>query len=68
MKVLEGIPTGVAFIMSQADGDNAIVINGGANMAYGDEELSQQWKESISTADVLLLQREVPEKVNVKAV
>ena len=41
VKVLEGIPTGQAFIMSQADGDNSIVINGGANMAYTDEELSQ---------------------------
>ena len=65
VKVLEDVPTGQAFILSQADGDNSIVINGGANMAFTDFEMSQQWKDAIQESDVLLLQREIPDLVNI---
>ena len=53
--------------MALADGDNSIVLNGGANMAYEDAELPQAWISTISGSDVLLLQREIPDKVNIRA-
>ena len=55
--------------MSQLDGDNSIIISGGANMAFKEgDELSVEWTDIIMKSDVLLLQREVPEFVNVLAV
>lgn len=55
--------------MSQLDGDNSIIISGGANMAFKEgDELSTEWTDIIMKSDVLLLQREVPEFVNVLAV
>ena len=56
----------MAFIMSEKNGDNAIIINGGANMNYG-KEIEQSWKNIISQCNLLLLQREVPEKINILA-
>lgn len=63
-------PTGMAFIMSQFDGENAIIINGGANMAYPDKQdaqLDEAWSEAIASSNVLLLQREIPEHINLLA-
>ena len=34
IKRLSDVPTGQAFIMSMPNGENSIIINGGANMAY----------------------------------
>ena len=67
VKQLEGVPTGSAYIMSLADGNNAIIINGGANMAYDAEVFRDGWGLAITRSSVLLLQREVPESVNIAA-
>jgi ribokinase len=47
-------------------GENSIVIVGGANQAF-DTDLPQEWVDSINDADVLLMQREIPESVNIAA-
>ena len=57
----------MAFIMSQRNGENAIIINGGANMAYDTETIHESWRQIISQSNVLLLQREIPEAVNILA-
>lgn len=45
--------------------DNAIILNGGANLSYPEkQDLSATWKSIISEASVILLQREIPEHVN----
>lgn len=46
--------------------DNSIIIVGGANQEYADE-MPEDWEKAISEAKVLLMQREIPEKVNVEA-
>lgn len=55
-------PTGQAFILLQAGGENSIIIVGGANRA---------WEASpglpVAGAGAVLLQREVPEAVNLHA-
>jgi len=49
------------------EGDNSIIILGGANMDYGEGEIDKEWKEAIMDSDVLLLQREIPDAVNINA-
>ena len=47
---VENVPTGMAFIISQQDGENAIIINGGANMEYhnsAENHLEQSWMRII---------------------
>ena len=66
VKRVEGETTGMAVIMSDYSGDNSIIINGGANMNYGDE-IDESWHNIIKQSNVLLLQREVPEKINILA-
>ena len=44
----------MAFIMSQHNGENSIIINGAANMAYGDT-LHESWYQTIAESNVLLL-------------
>ncbi|ONK68573.1 uncharacterized protein A4U43_C05F13480 [Asparagus officinalis] len=53
--------------MLQADGSNSIIIVGGANMSCWPDPLRGQDLELLSKAAVLLLQREVPDRVNVLA-
>ena len=48
-------------------GDNSIIIIGGANQAYENFELPDAWKHAIENADVLLMQREIPDDVNLLA-
>lgn len=67
--LLDG-PTGTAYILQFEDNDNAIVLVGGANQCWpepgalmGSEE-SAGLREAIGGAAALMLQREVPEYVN----
>ena len=53
------VGTGVASILIDADGDNSIVLVPQANMRLTIEDIEQA-SESIATADILLLQLEVP--------
>jgi len=52
-----GEPTGAAFIVVDAEGENTIVVNPGANFAI-DAEMVADREQSIASADVLLLQLE----------
>ncbi len=66
-----GTPSGQAFILLQAGGENSIIIVGGANAAWpgGDEceeaPLSDRLLAGVRSAALVLLQREVPDRVNV---
>mmetsp|Transcript_5571 Transcript_5571/g.9563 ORF Transcript_5571/g.9563 Transcript_5571/m.9563 type:complete len:124 (+) Transcript_5571:372-743(+) len=51
---------------SEAPGENSIMIVGGANQDYA-SELPPEWVSALETADVLLMQREIPESINIKA-
>ncbi|KNA17205.1 hypothetical protein SOVF_082120 [Spinacia oleracea] len=59
-------PTGHAVVMLQSDGQNSIIIVGGANMCgwplvIGDKDL-----EIVRNAGIVLLQREIPDSVNIQ--
>mmetsp|Transcript_5195 Transcript_5195/g.9555 ORF Transcript_5195/g.9555 Transcript_5195/m.9555 type:complete len:309 (+) Transcript_5195:1495-2421(+) len=57
--------TGQAFVILLPQGENSIVILGGANMAW--PELSEAHKEVIQSSSAILLQREIPEAINIAA-
>ncbi|KAG2440419.1 hypothetical protein HYH02_010307 [Chlamydomonas schloesseri] len=57
-------PCGTALILLQAGGENSIIIVGGANQAAW--KLSDGVKALIAGAGAVLLQREIPEPVNVE--
>jgi len=57
--VTHGVPSGVALISVQADGDNAIVVSPGANSRLGPTDIAGA-KAVLSSAAVTLLQLEVP--------
>jgi len=65
LEEVEGVPSGQAVIFLLPDGENSIVIIGGANAAW--EQLSESHKEAISRCDALLLQREIPDQINLEA-
>ncbi|CDW85938.1 pfkb family protein [Stylonychia lemnae] len=69
IKLLDGVDTGQAYILALKDGNNSIIINGAANAAYDPNmtELDPAWAEAVRTSKILLLQREVPEYVNIVA-
>ena len=68
-KLFDGIDTGQAYILSLKSGDNAIFIYGAANCHYDKDlkELDPKWVEVIAKSKILVLQREIPEFVNVIA-
>eukprot|EP00940_MAST-03C_sp_MAST-3C-sp2_P001897 g1897.t1 len=69
-RFLENTSTGTAYIIKYADGDNGIVLIGGANQAWSSPvstETMQHLRDAISKANVLMLQREIPSHVNVVA-
>ena len=61
VKVIDKFPTGVANIIV-ADQDNSIVVIPGANFAIG-KDLIDENKDLILTADMVLLQLEIPMEV-----
>ncbi|GJP79369.1 hypothetical protein CLOP_g9611 [Closterium sp. NIES-67] len=73
------VATGHAIVMLQADGSNAIIIVGGANMAWSKRRMegrgagrresyfSEGAREAIRGAGMVLLQRELPDDVNAEA-
>ena len=54
VKKVEGEKTGSAFILSQKDGENSIILNGGANMHMPDT-IDASWHQTIAKANILLL-------------
>lgn len=66
VRVLDGVATGQAYIHVAADGENTITLHGGANQQLGEPELNAL-RVALSGANVLLLQLEIPLRVNVQA-
>lgn len=65
---LENADTGHAFIMINSHGENIIVIVGGANMQYDDlTQLPEEFKKAIDETKIVLLQREIPNEINLLA-
>jgi len=65
-------PTGHAVVMLQPGGTNSIIIVGGANAAWptledGKSRLTTNVQDLIKRAGAVLLQREIPEAVNLEA-
>ncbi|KAJ3670779.1 hypothetical protein LUZ60_008205 [Juncus effusus] len=59
-------PTGHAVVMLQPDGQNSIIIVGGANMNGWDEKLGDEDLKLVKSAELLILQREIPDSVNIQ--
>lgn len=57
-----GTPTGQAMIQISKDGDNAIVLIAGANATITTEHVTEAL-ESLTSADVVVCQREIPDPV-----
>lgn len=68
-KVLEHEASGQAYIFLLPSGENSIIIHGGANTAWDPdlESLDPNFTEAIESCKVLLLQREIPEHINIIA-
>jgi len=62
LSVTDGVPSGVALISVQADGDNAIVVSPGANARLKPSDIDVA-ADALTSADVTLLQLEVPIEV-----
>lgn len=69
VKVLQDNVSGQAYILSYPDGNNSIVIVGGANTNWdinlNNNEISNKLNNSIKKSNFLLLQREIPEEINI---
>lgn len=59
-------PTGHAVVMLQSDGQNSIIVVGGANMSGWPETLSDENLVVVRNAGIVLLQREIPDSVNIQ--
>ncbi|XP_057979485.1 ribokinase isoform X2 [Malania oleifera] len=66
LNTLSAAPTGHAVVMLQSDGQNSIIIVGGANMSCWPETLSDKDLEVVTNAGIVLLQREIPDSVNIQ--
>eukprot|EP00257_Ricinus_communis_P021561 XP_015581084.1 uncharacterized protein LOC8287678 isoform X1 [Ricinus communis] len=60
------VPTGHAVVMLQSDGQNSIIIVGGANMNSWPEMLSDEDLMIVKNAGIILLQREIPDDINIQ--
>ncbi|KAH7543929.1 hypothetical protein JRO89_XS15G0063000 [Xanthoceras sorbifolium] len=60
-----GAPTGHAVVMLQSNGQNSIIIVGGANMSGWPQSCDYDL-EVVRSAGILLLQREIPDSVNIQ--
>ena len=58
------VPNGQALIFLQADGENSIIIIGGSNQAWPEDGVGEAIAATVRNSDVLLLQREVPDRIN----
>ena len=58
-------PSGQALILLLPNGENSVILIGGANQAW--TELPDSMKAAIDQADALMMQREIPEAINIQA-
>ncbi|CAG9335247.1 unnamed protein product [Blepharisma stoltei] len=65
INTLSDTPSGQAIIILLTTGDNSIIIIGGANMRWS--SLSESIRNTIINCDALLLQREIPDEINIQA-
>ncbi|RAL49071.1 hypothetical protein DM860_015062 [Cuscuta australis] len=66
LRVVADAPTGHAVVMLQGNGQNSIIIVGGTNMSCWPEVLADEDLEVVRNAGILLLQREIPDSVNIQ--
>ncbi|XP_042493142.1 ribokinase [Macadamia integrifolia] len=66
LTIVSAAPTGHAVVMLQPDGQNSIIIVGGANMSCWPDKLSDEDLQAVRNAGVVLLQREIPDSVNIQ--
>jgi ribokinase len=66
LNTVSNVPTGHAVVMLQSDGQNSIIIVGGANMCCWPESFSDEDLEIVKKAGIVLLQREIPDFVNLQ--
>ncbi|KAK6946579.1 LOW QUALITY PROTEIN: Carbohydrate kinase PfkB [Dillenia turbinata] len=66
LNTVASVPTGHAVVILQSDGQNSIIIVGGANMSCWPETLSDLDLEVVRNAGIVLLQREIPDSVNIQ--
>lgn len=64
VRVVPGAPTGAALILLQPGGENSIIIVGGANAA--EWSITDAQAATITRAGAVLLQREIPDAVNLE--
>ncbi|XP_052177739.1 ribokinase [Diospyros lotus] len=66
LRTVADVPTGHAVVMLQSNGQNSIIIVGGANVSCWPDALSDQNLELVRNAGIVLLQREIPDSVNIQ--
>ncbi|MFC5948416.1 PfkB family carbohydrate kinase [Pseudonocardia lutea] len=66
--VLDGVPTGVALVVVDAEGENQIAVGGGANAAVDPEAVRAAVAGSASWAGCVLVSTEIPEEAAAAAV
>ncbi|XP_058221419.1 ribokinase [Rhododendron vialii] len=66
VNTVSAAPTGHAVVMLQSDGQNSIIIVGGANMSCWPDCMSDDDLEVVRSAGIVLLQREIPDFVNIQ--
>ncbi|KAL7249911.1 hypothetical protein ACSBR1_011987 [Camellia fascicularis] len=66
LRYVSGAPTGHAVVMLQSDGQNSIIIVGGANMSCWPDAMCDEDLELVRNAGIVLLQREIPDFVNIQ--
>ena len=66
LSTVSAAPTGHAVVMLQSDGQNSIIIVGGANMSFWPDTLSDEDLKIVRNAGIVLLQREIPDFVNIQ--
>lgn len=59
ISTLDGVPTGAAIILLEANSDNRIIIIPGANSQVTPQSVLQRW-DDISSSNMLILQHEIP--------
>ncbi|KAJ8760345.1 hypothetical protein K2173_011898 [Erythroxylum novogranatense] len=66
--ILDALKNGGVLVMLQSDGQNSIIIVGGANMSDWPERFSEENLKMVKNAGIVLLQREIPDSVNIQVV
>ncbi|XP_028126243.1 uncharacterized protein LOC114322982 [Camellia sinensis] len=66
LRNVSGAPTGHAVVMLQSDGQNSIIIVGGANMSCWPDAMCDEDLVVVRNAGIVLLQREIPDFVNIQ--